>query len=109
MSLLETVVYVEQLSSVSEIMLTEEQVLELSKKSLEGELTPEELGLVINHIRQRRQAIHEAVANKAAKKLAAAEEKAKKLAAKAQKAQKAAKLKKGQDKADALLEELFNL
>ena len=106
MSLLDTVVYVEQLPPTSEIMLTEEQVLALSKKSLDGELTPEELGLVINHIRQRRQAIHEAVANKAAKKLAAAEEKAKKLAAKAQ---KVAKPKKGKDKADALLEELFDL
>ena len=109
MSLLATVVYVEQLPPVSEIMLTEEQVLALSKKSLDGELTPEELGLVINHIRQRRQAVHEAVANKAAKKLAAAEEKAKKLAAKAQKAQKAAKPKKGKDKADALLAELYDL
>ena len=106
MSLLDTVVYVEQLPPVSELMLTEEQVLALSKKSLDGELTPEELGLVINHIRQRRQAVHEAVANKAAKKLAAAEEKAKKLA---EKAEKAAKLKKGKGKADALLEELLNL
>lgn len=105
MSLLDTVVYVEQLPPLSELMLTEEQVLELSKKSLEGELTPEELGLVINHIRSRRQAIHDSVANKAAKKIAAAEEKARKLAEKAAKAAKP----KGNGKADALLEELLNL
>ena len=109
MSLLDTVVYVEQLQPASDIILTEEQVLELSKKSLDGNLTPEELGLVINHIRNRRQAVHDSVANKAAKKIAAAEEKAKKLAEKAEKASKLKKPKKGQDKADALLEELLNL
>ena len=109
MSLLDTVVYVEQLLPASEIMLTEEQVLALSKKSLDGELTPEELGLVINHIRNRRQAVHDSVANKAAKKIAAAEEKAKKLAEKAEKAAKLKKAQKGKGKADALLEELLNL
>lgn len=109
MSLLDTVVYVEQLPHVSEIMLTEEQVLALSKKSLDGELTPEELGLVINHIRNRRQAVHDSVANKAAKKIAVAEEKAKKLAEKAEKAAKREKAQKGKGKADALLEELLNL
>ena len=109
MSLLDTVVYVEQLPPISEIMLTEEQVLELSKKSLDGELTPEELGLVINHIRNRRQAIHDSVANKAAKKIAAAEEKARKLAEKAAKAAKPKKTPKVDSKADALLEELLNL
>ena len=109
MSLLDTVVYVEQLQPISDIILTEEQVLELSKKSLDGNLTPEELGLVINHIRNRRQAVHDSVANKAAKKIAAAEEKAKKLAEKAEKAAKREKAQKGKGKADALLEELLNL
>ena len=109
MSLLDTVVYVEQLQPASDIMLTEEQVLELSKKSLDGNLTPEELGLVIHHIRNRRQAVHDSVANKAAKKIAAAEEKAKKLAEKAEKAAKLKKAPKGKGKADALLEELLNL
>ena len=104
MSLLDIVVYVEQLQPISDIILTEEQVLELSKKSLDGNLTPEELGLVINHIRNRRQAVHDSVANKAAKKIAAAEEKAKKLAEKAEK-----KAQKGKGKAEALLEELLNL
>lgn len=105
MSLLDTVVYVEHLPPMSDIMLTEEQVLELAKKSLDGGLTPEELGLVINHIRNRRQAVHDSVANKAAKKIAAAEEKAKKLAAKAA---KTTKPKKGSGAANALLEELLN-
>ena len=109
MSLLDTVVYVEQLQPISDIILTEEQVLELSKKSLDGNLTPEELGLVINHIRNRRQAVHDSVANKAAKKIAAAEEKAKKLAEKAEKAAKREKAQKGKGKAEALLEELLNL
>ena len=109
MSLLNTVVYVEQLQPISDIILTEEQVLELSKKSLDGNLTPEELGLVINHIRNRRQAAHDSVANKAAKKIAAAEEKAKKLAEKAEKAAKREKAQKGKGKAEALLEELLDL
>ena len=109
MSLLDTVVYVEQLQPISDIILTEEQVLELSKKSLDGNLTPEELGLVINHIRNRRQAVHDSVANKATKKIAAAEEKARKLAEKAAKAAKPKKTPKGNGKADALLEELLNL
>lgn len=109
MSLLDTVVYVEQLQPISDIILTEEQVLELSKKSLDGNLTPEELGLVINHIRNRRQAVHDSVANKAAKKIAAAEEKAKKLAEKAEKAAKREKAQKGKGKAEALLEELLDL